>query len=171
VTGSTITAVAKNTEDDADYVSPAGNPDFDDLNQINTALTGPTPTKRKEQSLALQYGFHLTTGPATVTAKSATVSPMDFTPYSTLKFFVYKNSKSTVSPLTPSTQGTNFIFRAGSDTDYWQLKIPIDNLPPDTWSEITINQMGSPRANGWSSASFGGVVTSTGRPICPLSHN
>src|SRR4029077_15409135 len=109
ISGSTITAAAINTEDDANYVSPAGIPDFDALNQVNTALTGPTPTKRKEQSLAIDYAFSATTAPATVTATNVTVSPMDFSVYGTLHFFVHKNGS-----LTSNNQGTFLVFRAGS---------------------------------------------------------
>ncbi len=163
VIGSSINVRAINTEDDASYVSPAGIPDFDDLNQINTALTGPTPTKRKEQSLAVNFNF-LTTSSATVTAKSVTVSPMDFTPYGSIKFFVYKTSA------TPSaTGGARFIFRAGSDTDYWQFAGLIDNLPvnangSNNWSEITINQIGGTRPNAWASNVIGSSVTQVGNP-------
>jgi len=76
---------AINTED-TPLTCPTGNPDFDNLNQINTALTGPQPTKRKEQSLAIDYAFNTTTGPATVTAKSVTVAPMDFNGLSATKW-------------------------------------------------------------------------------------
>lgn len=157
VVGSTITAAAINTEDDATYVSPAGNANFDDLNQINTALTGPTPTKRKEQSLALRYAYNTATG--TVLSKSVTISPMDFTSYGSIRFFVRKNAA-----VTASNQQANFLFRAGSDTDYWQFSYPIDSLPADEWLEIKINQIGSVRPNAWVSGTPGGTVTSVGNP-------
>ena len=167
-TGSTIVSQAINTQDNPNYVSPAGNADFDDLNQINTALTGPTPAKRLEQSLALDYSFQSTTGPATVDAMSVTISPMDFTQYGSLKFFVYKTSGTTSSP------GANIVFRAGSDTDYWEFDYPIDNLPPNVctsasscsgnWIELTINQIGGTRPNAWASGSAGGTVVQVGSP-------
>ena len=162
VVGSTVTSQAVNTEDTPGYVSPAGNADFDDLNQINTALSGPTPAKRKEQSLEVDFAFQSTTGPATVDAKSVTVSPMDFTQYGSIKFFAYKTADTTSSP------GANIVFRAGSDTDYWEFDFPIDNLPPNTctsptsctgnWMELTINQIGGTRPNAWASGTAGGSV-------------
>jgi len=168
VLGSTVTSQAVNTEDNANYVSPAGNADFDDLNQVNTALTGPTPAKRKEQSLSLDFAFQSTTGPATVDAMSVTVAPMDFTQYGSIKFFAYK------TPGTTSSPGANIIFRAGSDTDYWEFDFPIDNLPPNTctsassctgnWMELTINQIGGTRPNAWASGSAGGSVVQVGNP-------
>jgi len=162
VAGSSITASAINTEDNANYVSPAGNPDFDSLNQVNTALTGPTPTKRREQSLAIDYAFAGTASSATVDAENVTVSPMDFTAYGTLHFFVSKNTTVTSS----NQQGAQLIFRAGSDTDYWEFDYPIDNLPntPNTWTELTINQIGGTRPNAWVSGSAGGSVVQVGAP-------
>jgi len=163
VVGSTtsLTSAAINTEDDAGYVSPAGNPDFDDLNQVNTALTGPTPTVRKEQSLALDYTFNNTTGPVTLTATNVTVAPMDFTPYGSLHFFVYRNTKKA-----GSTPGGNIIFRAGSDTDYLEYSYPIDDqhLTPNAWTELTIQQIGGTRPNTWAPGNAGGVVTQVGNP-------
>jgi hypothetical protein len=166
--GAGVISQAVNTEDNANYVSPNGNADFDNLNQVNTALTGPTPTKRKEQSLALDFSFQATTGPATVDAMSVTVAPMDFTQYGSLKFFAYKSSGTTSSP------GGNLIFRAGSDTDYWEFDFPIDLLPPNTcnsagactgnWTELTINQIGGVRPNAWASGSAGGSVIQVGNP-------
>jgi len=168
VVGSTITSQAINTEDNANYVSPSGNSDFDDLNQVNTALTGPTPAKRKEQSLALDFAFSLTTAAATVDAMSVTVSAMDFTQYGSIKFFAYK------TPGTTSAPGANIIFRAGSDTDYWEFDYPIDNLPPNTctsagsctgnWTELTIKQIGGTRPNAWASGTAGGSVIQVGSP-------
>lgn len=151
VSGSTISVKAINNEDDAGYVSPAGHPDFDALNQINTALTGPTPTKRREQALALNYDFTAIAG--TVTARSVTVSPMDFTVYGSVRFFVYKRS-----PPTVDTSGTNLIFRAGSDADYWEFSIPVSALPPNSWALVKINQGGGDRADRWESGSVNGVA-------------
>jgi len=153
VIGSTITSSAINTEENANYVSPAGNADFDDLNQINTALTGPTPAKRKEQSLAIDYAFAATTAPVAVTAVNVTVSPMDFTAYGSLHFFVYKNGS-----LTSNNQGSILIFRAGTVTDYLEFDYPVDNLPPNAWTELTINQIGGSRPTGWASGTAGGSV-------------
>lgn len=153
VVGSTITAAAINAEDDATYVSPAGNANYDDLNQVNTALTGPTPTKRKEQSLALNYAYNTATG--TVLAKSVTISPMDFTSYGSIRFFVRKNGSKTAS-----NQQASLLFRAGSDTDYWEFSFPIDSLPADEWTEMKITQVGSVRPNTW--------VAGTPRRDCPI---
>jgi hypothetical protein len=168
VAGSNIVSQAINTQDNPNYVSPAGNADFDNLNQVNTALTGPTPAKRLEQSLALDYSFQATTGPATVDAMSVTVSPMDFTQYGSIKFFVYKTSGTTPSP------GANIIFRAGDDTDYWEFDYPVDSLPPNAcsspsscsgnWVELTIDQIGGSRPNAWASGIAGGSVVQVGNP-------
>lgn len=160
VTGSTIAVKAINSEDDTNYVSPAGRPDFDELNQVNTALSGPQPNKRREQSLAIDYAFSSTSG--TVTSKSVTVSPMDFTAYGSLKFFVYKNNNP--AGTTPANQGTQVIFRAGSDTDYLEFSFPIDTLNANDWTELSISQVGSSRADHWVSGTAGGAVRSVGNP-------
>ncbi len=157
VVGSTISVTAINTEDDASYVSPAGDPDFDDLNQINTALTGPTPTNRKEQSLAVNYSYDIASG--TVLAKNVTVSPMDFTPYGSVRFFVRKNAAKT-----SSGQEANLVFRAGSDTDYWEFSYPIDSLVADVWTQIKIDQTGGERPNLWVSGVPDGTVRAVGNP-------
>jgi len=154
-----LTSGAINTEDNSNYVSPAGIPDFDALNQVNTALTGPTPAKRKEQSLLLDYTFNAPTSSATLTAEQTTVAPMDFTAYGTLHFFVYKNGAQT-----SNNQGSILVFRAGSDTDYWEFDYPIDNLPPNTWQELTINQIGGSPPNAWASGSAGGSTIQVGNP-------
>ena len=99
---------------------------------------------------------------------SVTVAPMDFTQYGSIKFFAYK------TPGTTSAPGANIIFRAGSDTDYWEFDYPVDNLPPNTctsassctgnWMELTINQIGGTRPNAWASGSAGGSVIQVGSP-------
>jgi hypothetical protein len=165
VFGSTITAKAINNEDDANYSSPTGFADFDALNQVNTALSGPQPTKRKEQSLAINY----TLAPgSTGTVTSVTISPMDFSIYGTLQFFVTKNPAASTSP----TDQGDFVFRAGSDSDYWEFKIPVaqlpNNSPGNQWTELKIKQLtegSNQRASLWVSGVLNGFAHSVGHPI------
>lgn len=175
--GSTITVKAINNEDDAAYVSPAGNPDFDALNQINTALSGPTPSKRKEQALAIDYSFAAGLSGSSVTARSVTVSPMDFTPYGSLRFFLYGDASSGNREI--------FFFRAGTDTDYLEYSIPVTwqgwaqisirqistsgNQRPDTWADGagnptagSVRRVGNPNLNNVAQLKVGVQNTSTG---------
>jgi hypothetical protein len=131
--GSSVTVKAINNEDDPTYTSPAGDPDFDALNQVNTALTGPTPNKRKEQALALNYDMtDSTVDGSSVTANEVTVSPMDFTPYGTIRMYVYGDGG-----------GETFFYRAGTDTDYWEFSCPVTWRG---WRQLYIGQA-APGAN------------------------
>ncbi len=139
---STVTLAAVNTEDDAGappaqkgYTSPSGVGDFDSLNQINTALSGPTPTHRREQSLAIDYSFPAGTQGSSVTVKSVFASAVDLSQYGSLRFFVHADPNSSVNAST-------FVFRAGSDTDYWEFTQPI-LWQANTWKELYINQFSS----------------------------
>lgn len=137
--GSTVTATAVNTQDDANppisYFSPSGVGDFDSLNQINTALSGPVPARRLETSLAINYALVPSTA-ASIGFSSATVvsiltNPDDLTEYGSIRFFVHSDGN-------PDT----FIFRAGSDTDYWEFRAPLPTGPPQ-WREYYIQQVSS----------------------------
>lgn len=159
VAGSTITVKAINNEDDAAYVSPAGHPDFDELNQVNTAISGPTPTRRKEQSLAITYAFASGLAGSSVTARSVTVSAMDFTIYGSLKFFLYGDSNNANNEV--------FFFRVGTDTDFLEYSIPVTWTG---WQLITIRQVsnnGNQRPNTWADG-FGnpgqGTIRTVGSP-------
>jgi hypothetical protein len=148
VTGSTMTVQAVNNEDDTAYFSPSGS-DFDALNQVNTALSGPQPTKRREQALSMVYNVPAPiSGTSTATIRSVTISPMDFSIYDSLKFFVRRADR----PAGSNLRG-NFIFRAGSDTDFWQYSIPVDQIPSGTeWKLITVRQRApgkEQRASEW----------------------
>lgn len=130
--GSTVTVTAINNVDDTSYVSPAGDPDFDALNQVNTALTGPTPSKRQEQALDVHYEFSpgalgFVAG-SSVTAAEVTTSPMDFTEYGTIRMFVYGDAG-----------GETFFYQAGSDTDYFEFSLPITWKG---WRQLYIGQAG-----------------------------
>lgn len=159
VFGSSITVKAINNEDDANYVSPAGNSDFDSLNQVNSALSGPTPTKKKEQALAIDYSFASGLQGSSVTAKSVTVSPMDFTPYGGLRFFLYGDAQ--------TGNNETFFFRAGTDTDYLEYSIPVTWTG---WQQIRIKQIsttGNQRPNTWADEAGNpatGRVRSVGSP-------
>jgi len=138
ITGSTVTVKAINNEDDSTYVSPAGDPDFDALNQVNTALSGPTPNKKKEQALALNYDVTNAVVGSSVSANEVTTSPMDFTEYGTVRMFVFGDGG-----------GENFFYQVGTNTDYLEFSCPItwhgwrqlyiaqvgpgSNQRPDTW--------------------------------------
>jgi len=141
--GSTITVKAVNNVEDAgpptNYVSPAGNPDFDALNQVNTALTGPTPSKVREQALALDFDMSASTiAVSSVTAAEVTTAPMDYTEYGTIRMFVYGDGG-----------GETFIYQAGTDTDYLEFSCPITWRG---WQELYIGQVGpgsGQRPNTW----------------------
>ncbi|HVO33063.1 MAG TPA: hypothetical protein VMU17_04050, partial [Elusimicrobiota bacterium] len=164
VMGSTISVRAINTEEDSNYVSPAGIPDFDALNQVNTAISGPVPAKRREQSLAIDYNFAsaLPAGSvngSSVTAVSRTNSAMDLTSYGSIRFFLYGDGN--------NANNEFFFFRAGTDTDYLEYKIQV------TWSgwrEIKIKQVSNSdpqRPDHWADDPGNpgpGVITSTGLP-------
>ncbi len=91
---------------------------------------------------------------------------MDFTAYGTLHFFAYKNATDPVTKQTVTTnnQGSILVFRAGTDTDYLEFDYPIDNLPPNAWTELTINQIGGTRPNNWASGTAGGSIQVVGSP-------
>jgi hypothetical protein len=147
---STLTVNAIDNQDYPRFVSPAGNPDFDNLNQVNTTLTGPTPSKLKVTALALDYLLPAVAG-STVTAKSITTSAMDFTPYGSIRFFVYRYAN-TASGISPTDNGQVLFFRAGSDTDYLEFSVPTAQLAPNAWTEIFIQQFdtsGQQRPNDW----------------------
>jgi len=133
--GSTVNVAAVNTEDDGgpprNYGSPSGVGDFDSLNQINTALSGPTPSRRKEQALAIDYSFPSGAQGSSVTIKSVLTSPVDLTPYGSLRMFVASDGN-----------GNTFLFRAGSDTSYCEFTVPV-TWPIHTWKELYIQQVAS----------------------------
>jgi len=139
--GSTVAVTAVNTQDDANppvsYISPSGVGDFDSLNQINTALSGPVPAKRLEQSLAINYTLLPSTSPgvglSSATAVSILTNPDDLTEYGSIRFFVRS-----IGDGNPTT----FVFRAGSDTDYWEFRAPLPTGPPQ-WQEYYIQQVSS----------------------------
>jgi hypothetical protein len=156
--GSTITVSAVNNVNNPNYISPSG-PDFDSLNQVNTALSGPQPSKKKEQSLQLQYAFDIDSivpKPSTVSAKATASPPYDFTPYGSIRFFLYGDGKN-----------ENFFFQAGSDTDYFQFSIPVNWTG---WREVYIKQVtpgGSQLPNNWQNDPANitpGIVTISGSP-------
>jgi hypothetical protein len=138
VAGSTVNVFAISNETDATYSSPAGNADFDDLNQVNGLISGPQPQKRREQALAFDYFFDATTAGSSVTAISVSATPMDFTTYGSIRMFVHGDGK-----------GETFFFRAGSDADYWEFHT---NVTWSGWQEIRIDQVdtsGTQRSNAW----------------------
>jgi hypothetical protein len=138
VAGSTATVFAISNETDSNYVTPAGHPDFDNLNQISGLISGPQPTKKKEQALAFRYDFAAGTQGSSVTANSVSGSPMDFTSYGAVRMFVFGNGS-----------GQTFFFRAGSDTDFWEFSVPITWTG---WQEVRIKQVdpsGNQRPNTW----------------------
>jgi len=135
--GSTVTVKAINNEDDANYVSPAGNPDFDSLNQVNTALSGPTPNKKREQALAINYVLPGVEG-SSVAATAVTTSPMDFTVYGQIRMFVYGDGS-----------GNGFFYRVGTDTDYLEFS---SSMTWTGWRQIYIDQIAPSRGQrptGW----------------------
>ncbi|MFA5974871.1 MAG: hypothetical protein WC859_01745 [Elusimicrobiota bacterium] len=168
IAGSTVTVAAVNNEDDSTtnrpngfpYVSPAGNPDFDALNQINTALSGPTPTKRREQALALTYAFDPGLAGSSVTTVSRSNSAMDFSPYGSLKFFLFGDGNLANNEV--------FFFRVGTDTDYLEYRAPVTWT---NWREITIKQIstsGNQRADSWQDGDGNpspGTITRVGNPV------
>lgn len=164
VAGSTLTVAAVNNEDDSasnrpngfPYVSPAGHPDFDALNQINTALSGPTSSKRREQALALTYAFDSGMTGSSVTAVSRSNSAMDFSTYGSLKFFLFGDGNNEI-----------FFFRVGTDTDFLEYQTPVTWT---NWREITIQQVSTTKnqlADTWQDGPGNpsvGTITKVGNP-------
>lgn len=123
---STMTVRAINNKDDASaYVPLFGHPDFNEL--YKGSIPG---SDSKEQALSLEYDLR---PGATGTTKNVFSIPRDLGKHDTLKFFLSK-ANSCAGPC------GQFFFQAGSETQYQQAAIDIENIPTRSWMVVVIEQ-------------------------------
>jgi hypothetical protein len=160
--GSTMSVTAINNKDGFplnQYQPLFGLQDFNDLYKGNIP-----ESDTREQALALTYDMR---PGSTATTKSVYGAPRDFSKHDILKFFVRKLSNDNDCSGSACGNGQNgqLFFQAGSETEYQQATINIENIPKDSWGVITLRQAdlnGDGTPDQWESLTPGVVITRSG---------
>jgi hypothetical protein len=132
VSGSTMTLAAVNNVDNPEYNSLLGNPAYDDLYKDEAT------SRTREQALSLRYD--LAPG-STATTREVYEVARDFSKHRNLQFFLQIPST--------ATAGGFFALQLGSETDYYEYRVPLDARYIGTWvletlQLVDINSDGTP---------------------------
>lgn len=146
IVGSTVAISAINNENNPDYVSLVGNPDYQSLYELQNVDT----TGRKEQALSLQY-----TVPASTGGQFAAYLPYsrayDLSNYKQFRFFVYGKS---------ANASDTFFIQVGNDTNYYEYSTPVNWAG---WRLVTVYQIDPTGAKaGWAVNANGDTSDITG---------
>ena len=151
---STVTLSAINS-DDPRYVSLTSNPDYQ---QLYGSTNSSNDLKKKEQALSIQYQVLSATSALLGANEVFTGTPLDFSPYQYLNFFVNSYSNNAVGD-------TFFLQAGGDDSNYFEYAVKIPPSWVNSWRHIIIKQDGtSGRANHWVSLDPNATVTVVGNP-------
>ncbi|MBI5597069.1 MAG: hypothetical protein HY928_13330 [Elusimicrobia bacterium] len=173
VLGSSLTVSAVNNVDNTEYRGRAIHLAGGDATQVFQDLYGSLEELQKQsntnniQEQALQLSYELPPG-ATVFTKRVFPRAIDISQHKNLNFLLFGNADQASCPgSSPDTTGERvFFLRAGSEKDFFEVRVPIGFCG---WKKVSIDQSDRngdqvPDSWGIAGAPSGSVIFTTGTP-------